>query len=298
MTLFIASLNSGSNGNCYYIGNEEEAVLVDAGLSCRETERRMRRLGLPISRVKAIFISHEHDDHIRGLDVLSQRYDLPVYISRPTLRECRFAPAPRLIRHFDANQPVTVGALQVTAFSKAHDAADPCSFIVASSTVRVGVFTDIGVVCGNVIRHFAQCHAAFLEANYDEQLLENGRYPWPLKNRIRGGHGHLSNRQALALFTAYRPAFMSHLLLSHLSQDNNRPELAQSLFDSQAGGVAITIASRYNESEIYAIDGRFSGMAGPGWTPEGKPEVPTPIVPVSTRSRRPATPTPVQISLF
>src|SRR5215471_14104873 len=135
MTLYIASLNSGSNGNCYYIGNEEEAVLVDAGLSCRETERRMRRLGLPLGRVKAIFISHEHDDHIRGLDVLSQRYDLPVYISEPTLRECRFAPAPRLIRHFEADQPVNIGALSITAFSKAHDASDPYSFTVSSPFV-------------------------------------------------------------------------------------------------------------------------------------------------------------------
>lgn len=307
MTLFIASLNSGSNGNCYYIGNEEEAVLIDAGLSCRETERRMRRLGLPLARVKAIFISHEHDDHIRGLDVLSQRYDLPVYITKQTLQECRFAPAPRLVRHFDANQPVTIGALTITAFSKAHDASDPYSFTIASSAVRIGVFTDIGAVCDNVIRQFTQCHAAFLEANYDEQLLENGRYPWPLKNRIRGGHGHLSNRQALELFMDYRPAFMSHLLLAHLSQDNNRPELVQSLFDAQAGGATIAIASRYNESELYAIDGRYSGIAGSAWTSEGRPKPADPVIPpISLHAKRPATPgrrqktTPAttQISLF
>ena len=299
MTLFIASLNSGSNGNCYYIGNEEEAVLVDVGLSCRETERRMRRLGLPLDRVKAIFISHEHDDHIRGLEVLSQRYDLPVYISGPTLQGCRFAPAPQLVRHFDADQPVTIGALTVTPFSKTHDASDPYSFTISSSAVRIGVFTDIGAICDNVIRHFTQCHAAFLEANYDEQLLEKGRYPWPLKNRIRGGQGHLSNRQALQLFMDYRPAFMSHLLLSHLSQDNNRPELVQSLFETQAAGATIAIASRYKESEIYSIDGRYSGIAGPAWTSEGRPK-PSPPVPLPTAVRpgRPATPAPIQISLF
>ena len=299
MTLFIASLNSGSNGNCYYIGNEEEAVLVDAGLSCRETERRMRRLGLPISRVKAIFISHEHDDHIRGLDVLSQRYDLPVYISRETLRECRFTPAPQLVRHFDAHQPVTIGALTITAFSKSHDASDPYSFTVASSSVCIGVFTDIGSVCENVILYFTQCHAAFLEANYDEQLLEKGRYPWPLKNRIRGGQGHLSNRQALELFMDYRPAFMSHLLLSHLSQDNNRPELVQSLFDTQSGDTTVVVASRHNESDIYAIDGRFNGVAGPAWTPDGRRKPAVAVVPAAAlRPGRPTTPVPIQISLF
>ena len=239
MTLFIASLNSGSNGNWYYIGNEEEAILVDAGLSCRETERRMRRLGLSMTRLKAVFISHEHDDHIRGLEVLSRRHQLPVYITEQTLRECRFTCAPQLVNHFDADQPVTIGALTVTAFSKTHDASDPYSFTVASPTVRIGVFTDIGIVCDNLVRHFTQCHAAFLEANYDEELLEKGRYPWPLKNRIRGGHGHLSNRQALELFVDYRPPFLSHLLLSHLSEDNNRPHLVQTLFDAKAQGATI-----------------------------------------------------------
>src|ERR1700761_8332110 len=104
MSLFIASLNSGSNGNCYYIGNQEEAVLIDAGLSCRETEKRMRRMGLQLSKVRAIFISHEHDDHIRGLEILSQRYNLPVYITQPTLDQCRFPPPAELVRAFDPHQ--------------------------------------------------------------------------------------------------------------------------------------------------------------------------------------------------
>jgi phosphoribosyl 1,2-cyclic phosphodiesterase len=276
MTLFIASLNSGSNGNCYYVGNDTEAVLIDAGLSCRETERRMRRLGLSLDRVKAIFVSHEHDDHIKGIEVLSHRHRLPVYITDKTLEQCRFAPDRELIRPFDAAGSIVIGGLTVTAFAKAHDASDPYSFTVASSTVRIGIFTDLGIVCDNLIRHFTQCHAAFLEANYDEQLLENGRYPWPLKNRIRGGQGHLSNRQALELFAEYRPPFMSHLLLAHLSQDNNRPELVQSLFDKEARGATITIASRYNESEIYAVDGVYNGTPGPAWTPQGirKPVAP------------------------
>lgn len=320
MTLFIASLNSGSNGNCYYIGNNEEAVLIDAGLSCRETERRMRRLDLPLSRVKAIFISHEHDDHIRGLEVLSRRYQLPVYITQPTLGQCRLPPDPVLVKTFLAGEAVTIGNLSILAFSKTHDASDPYSFVVSSPAIRIGVFTDIGVVCDNLIRHFTQCHAAFLESNYDEEMLEKGRYPWPLKNRIRGGQGHLSNRQALELFAAYRAPFMSHLLLSHLSQDNNRPELAQALFEEQAQGTTITVASRYNESEVYTIDGRYAGTPGPDWTPEGKrgsiPVAPpmaapnglilpgTPAaVPTTTIKRRktlitPSRPAATQISLF
>jgi phosphoribosyl 1,2-cyclic phosphodiesterase len=266
MSLFIASLNSGSNGNAYYVGNDREAILVDAGLSCRETERRMRKLGLSLSNVKGIFISHEHDDHIRGLEILSRRYQIPVYITEATLRQLRCSLDGHLVNTFRAHETVCVGDLFVRAFPKTHDASDPHSFVVSSSTVRIGVITDIGFACENVIRHFAACHAAFLEANYDEQLLEEGRYPWPLKNRIRGGQGHISNRQALELFVKYRPAYMSHLLLSHLSKDNNRPELVRDLFEEQAQGTRIIIASRDEASEVYHVEGAGAEAASwPGW---------------------------------
>jgi phosphoribosyl 1,2-cyclic phosphodiesterase len=253
MALYIASLNSGSNGNCYYVGNDREAVLVDAGISCRETEKRMRRLGLSFSRLRAIFISHEHGDHIRGLEVLARRYQLPVYITQPTLRDGRLALDSRLVTPFRAHKPIRIGELEIKAFPKSHDASDPHSFIISHDGIRIGVFTDIGAACQEVQRYFAQCHAAILEANYDEQMLETGRYPYPLKARIRGGQGHLSNRQALELFLSHRPAFMSHLLLGHLSQDNNRPELVRELFEPHAGNVRIIIASRHGETELYSV---------------------------------------------
>jgi phosphoribosyl 1,2-cyclic phosphodiesterase len=298
MALEIASLNSGSNGNCYYIGNEREAVLVDAGLSCKETVRRMERIGLSMSRVRAIFISHEHDDHILGAEVLSARYQLPVYLTRGTREQLRLPLDPTLARPILPGVPVPVGELLVTAFPKTHDAFDPCSFVVASPSVRVGVFTDIGAVCANVIHHFMQCHAVFLEANYDPMMLEEGRYPWPLKNRIRGGQGHLSNHQALELFTTYRPAFMSHLLLAHLSQDNNRPELVQALFEGEAKGATIVVASRFRESEIYTVDGSFLGEAGPLWNPAGEiVTVTSPPAPIRRIRRRTIIPS-AQLDLF
>jgi phosphoribosyl 1,2-cyclic phosphodiesterase len=146
-----------------------------------------------------------------------------------------------------------IGGLSVTAFPKCHDASDPYSFIVSHNEVTIGVFTDLGIACGQLVRYFRQCHAAFLEANYDEDMLENGGYPYHLKKRIRGGSGHLSNTQALEVFTSHRPAFMSHLLLSHLSRNNNDPQLVQSLFDAHAGNTKIIVASRYRESEVYHI---------------------------------------------
>ena len=251
MSLFITSLNSGSNGNCYYVGNSTEAVLIDAGISCRETEKRMKLLGLSMKTVKAIFISHEHGDHIRGLTTLANKYNLPVYITTAT------AGGTRLIKHlsktFIANQPVLVGELSVTAFTKHHDAVDPHSFIINHKGITVGVFTDIGKACTQVTHYFKQCHAAFLEANYDETMLETGRYPIHLKNRIRGGHGHLSNTQALELFTKHRPPFMTHLLLSHLSKENNDPCLVEELFTRNSSGTNVVIASRYEATAVYSV---------------------------------------------
>ena len=259
MALFITSLNSGSNGNCYYIGNDTDAVLIDVGLSCRETEKRMKALHLSMTLVKAIFISHEHGDHIKGVSVLANKYRIPVYITQLTAKH-----GPILISHiaktFRADEPVVIGSLQVTAFSKQHDAIDPHSFIISSNGIQVGVFTDIGAACHHVIRYFKLCHACFLEANYDEAMLENGKYPLHLKNRIRGGQGHLSNRQALDLFTAHRNPGMTHLILSHLSKENNSPQLAKELFMPHAGSTNIIVATRYEPSAVYCIGD--AGAAG------------------------------------
>lgn len=252
MSLYITSLNSGSNGNCYYIGNQTEAVLIDAGISCRETEKRMKLLGLSMKTVKAIFVSHEHTDHIKGVPVIAERFSLPVYITNSTLRGCCDI-NPGSTKKLAAYHPVTIGGLSVTAFPKHHDADDPHSFTITGNGITIGVFTDIGASCDHVTKHFGQCHAAFLEANYDEELLENGRYPYFLKNRIRGGNGHLSNIQALEIFTLHRPSFMSHLFLSHLSKDNNCPVKAKELFDEHAGDTKIIVASRYEQTAVYRI---------------------------------------------
>jgi phosphoribosyl 1,2-cyclic phosphodiesterase len=255
MSLFIASLNSGSNGNCYYIGNDKEAVLIDAGISCRETEKRMKRLGLMMEKVKAVFVSHEHSDHINGINTISNKYKLPVYITEGTLRHCSLHIAKHLAVPFIANKPVMIGNLSIKAFAKFHDAGDPHSFIVEGNAVKIGVITDIGIACDQVVHHFKQCHAAFLEANYDETMLATGNYPYHLKKRISGGNGHLSNMQALDLFITHRPAFMSHLILSHLSKNNNKPQIVENLFAQHAGSVKIIVASRYEETSLYEING-------------------------------------------
>jgi phosphoribosyl 1,2-cyclic phosphodiesterase len=244
MSLYLSSLASGSNGNCYYIGNENEAVLIDAGISCRETEYRMGRLGLSMQRIKAIFITHEHTDHTRGAEVISRKYKIPVYITAATHGSSRLWLEPQLVRNFSPGESLPIGGLNVNAFPKRHDASEPHSFTVSGNGVTVGVLTDIGSACEHVIRHLSQCHAAFLEA---------GHYPIFLKRRIRGDEGHLSNDQALELFTAHRSPFMSLLVLSHLSAHNNSPRLVHELFSKHANGTRIVIASRYEETEVFTV---------------------------------------------
>jgi phosphoribosyl 1,2-cyclic phosphodiesterase len=253
VSLFISSINSGSNGNCYYVGNSKDAVLVDVGLSCREIEKRMLRAGLSMQKVRAIFISHEHIDHIRGVEVISKKYNLPVYINEKTYGNGRMKIKDEHINSFCDEEIIPVGSLNVIPFFKSHDAADPYSFSVEYDGIRVGVFTDIGTVCEKLIAHFSKCHAAFLEANYCEEMLENGRYPIYLKNRIRSNHGHLSNAQALGLFKTHRSEFLSHLFLAHLSKENNSPELVQELFSAHAITTKVMVASRYEESEVFCI---------------------------------------------
>lgn len=253
MSVFIASLNSGSNGNCYYVADRHDAVLIDAGISCRETEKRMRRLGLAMDKVRAIFISHEHIDHIKGAEVLSKRYSLPVYITPATLGNCYMKTSIDDMRSFTAHVPVRFGNLEIIAFPKLHDAADPHSFVIDAHGVRIGVFTDIGEPCEHVRNYFAGCHAAFLEANYDDEMLENGRYPYHLKRRIKSEHGHMSNAQAVELFRTTRPSFMTNLFLAHLSKDNNSHEVALAAFQPHAANVAVTVASRFEETSLYEI---------------------------------------------
>ncbi len=249
----MASICSGSNGNCYYVGTETDAILVDAGASFAEIARRMAHLGLHPENLRGILVSHEHTDHVRGLELVAHRWNLPIWGTRKTLQRCRLGRSLHRAVPIEPEVWLSVGNLQILPFRKYHDAADPVSFVVAHEGVRVGVFTDIGRCCEALIRQFKTCHAVFLESNYCEAMLEAGNYPYHLKKRISGGYGHISNREALDLFRQHRSPGLTHLLLSHLSGNNNCPDTALQTFWPHRNTTEVVVASRYAPSPVFRI---------------------------------------------
>ncbi len=187
----IAAIASGSNGNCYYLENDDDAILVDAGISAKQIVARMTNIGLSMSKVRGVFISHEHTDHIRGLDVLSRKYSVPAFMTQKTYWKYGKIIKDSLLNFFVPGTQVQFGNIHVNPFLKSHDAAEPCSFSVSSGDRSVAIMTDIGLKCSNVISHIQNADAVFLETNYDDNMLQNGSYPAFLKARIASDFGHL-----------------------------------------------------------------------------------------------------------
>jgi phosphoribosyl 1,2-cyclic phosphodiesterase len=219
-------LASGSKGNAIYVSDGETAVLFDAGLSGVQIERRMASCGLDPRDLAAIVVSHEHNDHIQGVGVLSRRYHLPVYISRDTEKAAYRLGNLRMARHFCCGTDFQLNRLQIHPFSIAHDAGDPAGFTISRDGVKIGIATDLGVATGMVRVHLRDCLALVLEANHDPQMLIEGPYPWPLKQRIQGRTGHLSNPDAMALLQELAHDGLQQVVLAHLSETNNTPEKA------------------------------------------------------------------------
>ena len=249
----ICALASGSNGNCYYIGNNEDAVLVDAGLSYKQLINRMESKSLDPKKVKAVFITHEHGDHIRGVRVLGKKLDIPVYMSKGTFLSAFRTWKPIAYFPVENNVPVAIGHFKVFPVLKNHDAAEPVSYRIEYDNQSVGVFTDIGSPCDNVRHHLNQCHALFLETNYDVQMLKDGSYPYHLKARIDSAVGHLSNLQAFELLSEHAHPDLQCVFLSHLSAENNRPELAYNEIKPLENRFAVLLTDRFAAAEVYTL---------------------------------------------
>ena len=226
----VAVLASGSKGNATVMRCESGMVLVDAGISCRRIAQGMQRLGLRPENLDAVFITHEHIDHVKALETFAKKYPVPIYASRGTWQGIRQT-LPRLdlklcnCQILAPQTEVTLGGLQVRSFSVSHDALEPAGFLFRSKGHVFGYVTDTGYVSDVVKRELEGAEVLVIESNHDPILLKNGRYPPPLQKRILGTRGHLANATAGHLLATLQ-TLPGQVFLAHLSQENNTPDLA------------------------------------------------------------------------
>ena len=263
----MAVLASGSSGNSIYLSTENTAILIDAGLSGKELERRMESIELNPRDISAILITHEHGDHIKGAGVLSRRYGIPIYASSGTW-EAASKKLGKIEKDFERTikKQWQLGDFKITSFPIPHDAADPVGYVINDGEVNFGLATDIGYINDELYDHLRDLDCILLEANHDIDLLREGSYPGMLKRRIRGNEGHLSNDETAELLPellkSNKKSSCPVVLLSHLSAENNRPELAYLTVKNSvcsAGyklgkDLILKCAPRDEASEIYNIE--------------------------------------------
>ncbi len=203
--------------------------MLDCGFSLRELQRRLNRVDLNVADLSAVFVTHEHQDHCKGVFQLFKQYQLPVFMTAGTAAGLRSPlPRPQIIRSGDA---IEIGELVIKPVEVSHDANEPVQFRFDYGGLQLGILTDLGSFDAQVIAHYTGCHGLFLEFNYDPDLLESGPYPWFLKRRIAGDLGHLANRQAIELLEELDVSSLQHLIICHISQTNNCPQLLRQLLE-------------------------------------------------------------------
>jgi phosphoribosyl 1,2-cyclic phosphodiesterase len=220
----MAALGSGSRGNGLLVEHGQTCVLVDCGFSLRGTLQRLQALGRQAEDLSAILVTHEHSDHIKGVQALSVRYQVPVYMTHGTARHRAVADV-GLRNIIRGQQTFQLGEMEVQAVTVPHDASEPCQYVFAAGGQRVGLLTDLGHVTPQVEQCYRECDGLFVESNHDEQMLANGRYPPSLKQRVGGKWGHLSNRQTRQFLQSLQLERLQQLVVGHISEQNNAPQL-------------------------------------------------------------------------
>ncbi|MFH1060561.1 MAG: MBL fold metallo-hydrolase [Pseudomonadota bacterium] len=256
MGLRFCLLASGSKGNAIFVQAGGEALLVDCGLSAREALRRLDLAGLDWRALKAVLITHEHRDHVTGVGALSRKLRLPVLATPAAFSACRSLGA---VRHqaFRAGEALTLGGLTLHPFSTPHDASDPVGLVISHGAARLGICTDLGQALNLVQARLSGCQALVVEHNHDPQLLAEGPYPPWLKQRVRSRHGHLSNQQGAELLGVLHHADLAQVVLAHLSEVNNTPELAlaaaRATLESLGSRAGLCVAGQHEPGPVLEI---------------------------------------------
>ncbi len=256
MCVSVSVLASGSRGNCALVATSATRILVDAGLSGRETFKRLRALAdradgrsadrsdLRVDDISAILITHEHSDHVAGLQRLATKLNVPVFLTAPThhawnraVRDAEGA-IPELPKseHFSAGRGFRIGDIEVMPFTIPHDAIDPVGFTFRAEGVKIGFATDLGYMPASVRDHLRGCSLLVMESNHDVEMLRSGPYPWSVKQRVMSRVGHLSNQALAEFFSSDYDGGAEYLVLAHLSEQNNHPEIARAAAEQALGG--------------------------------------------------------------
>lgn len=225
MSVSFASLGSGSNGNSTLVRVDDTLVLVDAGFSARSITTRLAAAGINAADLSAIIVSHEHSDHVKGVGVLSRRFELPVWLTRGTYRRLKDQKL-AAVEFIHPHGSFCIGDAKITPFPVPHDAAEPCQYIIGDGSKKLAIATDMGFATPYVQQLLSDVDALLLEANYDFNMLQSGPYPYALQNRIDGRFGHLSNDQSARLAADIEHPGLQRLFLGHLSENNNTPRSA------------------------------------------------------------------------
>ena len=261
--MIFCNLASGSKGNCSYISSNDTSILVDVGINCKAVEQRAAIVGIDISRVDAIIITHEHIDHMQGVCALSSKYNIPVYIHPSSYYSFVGKVGSEIcnLKATNFDKPFDIGALNINAFRVSHDAAYTQGFTISDGEKSIVMATDLGYLNDNVYKRMQNADYIYIESNYDQSMLFNGKYPKYLQYRIDGKNGHLSNVETSnAIARLYLENGRKRFMLAHLSQNNNTPDVAlQTLFSTlgqhniDVKDIEIAIADQANPSEIITI---------------------------------------------
>jgi phosphoribosyl 1,2-cyclic phosphodiesterase len=224
----VCALSSGSSGNCYFAGNSKEGILIDAGISCKKMEERMSQIGKDPSKIKGIFITHEHSDHKKGADVFARKFNVPIFATKKLVQNHFLCSNENLVQTIKNDETIIMNNIEVRAFPKVHQAIEPIGFTLKSKNGRekVSIITDAGHACENIKIEVSETDVLFLESNHDEEMLENGPYPYFLKKWVRSDTGHLSNKQSAICMIENAKSKLRELILSHISENNNTNEIA------------------------------------------------------------------------
>lgn len=221
-----AYLGSGSRGNAALVASGNTTLMIDCGFSLTQAERRLAALGVAPEAVSAILVTHEHADHLSGVARLARRYNLQVWMTRGTYRAWKDRKVPS-VEFFHAHEAFSIGEIRVSPYPVPHDACEPCQFVFESGGRRLGILSDVGTITPHIREQLGACHALMLECNHDPEMLRNGPYAPPLKDRVGGALGHLSNQQTAALLSSIDTSLLQHLVIAHMSETNNTPALAR-----------------------------------------------------------------------